>query len=167
MLCWLKLDFLGGAEIREDQWRRKPHISKDLPLPSQATRKDVQLDEVDHCTKRRKACISHLVRQRSRKLNRNWEEFLRPLCSTLCLEPEGLWRSFWRPAEYFKFYKFSFGFQCPSFAEHFQQMPAPPLSTGQSSQTEEWSELNASCRPSQQGNRFCNKKISKVKTNKK
>ena len=44
---------------------------------------------------------------------------------------------------------------CKSFAEHFHQMPARPLSTGQSSQTEEWSESNASCRPSQQGNRFC------------
>ena len=118
MLCWLKLDFLGGAEIREVQWRRKPHISKDLPLPSQATRKDVQLDEVDHCTKRRKACISHLVRKRSQKLNQNWEEFLRPLCSTLCLEPEGLWRSFWRPAEYFHqfYFWFSMSIICWTFS---------------------------------------------------
>ena len=79
----------------------------------------MQLDEVDHCTKRRKACISHLVRQRSQKLNQNREEFLRPLCSTLCLEPEGLWRSFWRPAEYFHQFFFFLVFNVNHFLNIF------------------------------------------------
>ena len=57
-----------------------------LTLPSEPTREDVKLDQMDQCAKGRQTCISHLVKESLLQKGRHAGNAKKDLCAPLNVE---------------------------------------------------------------------------------